>query len=165
MSANQKTIELSAELADELRKRFATAYTSIKESFDSSGTPTIDLSDGSEATTEDAVFIRTAPRSWALTKDVLGLAQTVYTPSVIQIVTEAGTGGNASCFAAYVSKAHVLALLETVGARGTRVEYWETANGTIPNTVTPAADPTQLSGATLIASFEASLYFPLQSSQ
>jgi hypothetical protein len=161
MSVNKKVQELSAELADELRKR-ASSYTSIVESFDTAGMPTIALDDGSEATTEDSVFIRTTPRSWNLTNDVLGLPQTVYTPSVIQIVTETGTS-DTPWF--YQSFAHITAILGAVFFRGTRVEIWETAHGTVPNTVTPATDPTQLTGATLKTSYEASLYFPLQSSQ
>ena len=160
MSANKKALEISAELADELRKRVS-SYASIVEGFDTAGMPTIALDDGSEATTEDSVFIRVTPRSWPLTNDVLGLSQTVYTPSVIQIVTETGTTDRPWF---YVSIAHITAILGAVFQRGTRVEIWETANGTVPNTVTPAADPTQLSGATLKTSFE-SLYWPLLSSQ
>lgn len=160
MSANKKVLELSAELADELRKRVSD-YAQITEGFDSAGFPTILLGPATPATTNDTVYIRTTPRSWNLTNDVLGLPQTVYTPSVIQIVTEEGT---TDITAFYVTIAHYLAISGAVLQRGTRVELWETANGTVPSTVTPATDPTQLTGATLKASFE-SLYWPLLSSQ
>lgn len=160
MSANKKVLELSAELADELRKRVSD-YVQITEGFDTAQFPTILLGPATPATTNDTVLIRTTPRSWNLTNDVLGLPQTVYTPSVIQVITEQGTSDRPWF---YVSIAHITAILGAVYQRGTRVEIWETANGTIPTAVTPASDPTQLSSATLKSSFE-SLYWPLLSSQ
>ncbi len=85
MATSSKAIKLAAELADELRKRVSDYV--ITEGFDASGFPTISLTaDATPATTEDNVFIRVRPRDWALATDVLGTAQTVYTPSVIQII-------------------------------------------------------------------------------
>jgi hypothetical protein len=160
MSANKKCLELSAELADELRKRVSD-YVQITESFDSAGMPAITIGPATPATTNDTVYIRTTPRSWNLTNDALGLAQTVYTPSVIQLVTEEGTTDKPFF---YVTIVHMLAILGASLQKGTRLELWETANGTVPTTVTPGTDTTQLTGATFKASFE-SLYWPLLSSQ
>jgi hypothetical protein len=157
-STSTKSQKLALELSDELRQRVS-SYASIVDGFDANGFATISLNDGSAATTEDNVFICVRPRDWNLQKDIVNNTQPVYTPSVIQIAVEAGTGGNASCIAAYVSKAHWLALSSTCSKRGTRVEYWEETNGTVP-TIT-----TFNTGTKLIASFEPDLYFPLLSSQ
>lgn len=157
MPANKKALELAAELADELRKRFSVAYSSIVEGFDANGNPTIALNDGTPATTEDAVFIRITPRDWGLTKDVLGSAQTVYTPNTIQIAVEATATGLG--LAGFVSNAHALAIFNAIARRGCRVEYWQETNGTAPSVTTfDTANK-------LKATDEPSLYWPLLSSQ
>lgn len=155
MAANKKCLALAADLADELRKRVSN-YASIVESFDANGFPTIALDDGSAATTEDAVFIRVRPRDWPLATDVLGTAQTVYTPSVIQIAVEAPATGVG--LARFVSIAHAIAILASCVMRGARVEYWEEANGTIPSATTFNT------ASKLKTSFE-DLYWNMQSSQ
>lgn len=150
-----KALELSLELSDRLRKRVSD-YGQILDGFDSSGNPTIELDDATPATTEDAVFIKVRPRDWSLTKDVLGLAQTAYTPHVIQIAVEAPPSGVG--LGRFVSIAHLFAILLTVGEFGCRAEYWEETNGT------PPAVTTFDTAAKLKTSWE-SLYYPLLSSQ
>jgi hypothetical protein len=127
-----KQVKLADELVDELRKRVS-SYT-FTTGFDSNGWPTIALNDGSAATTEDNVFIRIRPRDWSLQKDVLGLDQTVFVPSVIQLAVEAPSSGLG--LARYVTIAHALAVLVTCAKRGTRLEYWEETNGTAPSVTT-----------------------------
>jgi len=155
MAANKKCLALAAELADELRKRVSN-YASFTESFDANGFPTISLNDGSAATTEDNVFIRVRPREWALATDVLGTAQTVYTPSVIQIAVEGPSSGVG--LGRFVSVAHLFAILNACGLRGTRVEYWSETNGTVPSATTFNT------ASKMLASFE-DLYWNMQSSQ
>jgi len=97
------------------------------------------------------------------------LSQTVYTPSVIQIVTEADTGGSFATkgLGGYITKPHLFQVLATIAERSARVEYWETANGQAPTVVTPGTDPTQFSSTgtpVLIDSWE-NLYWNIQSSQ
>lgn len=150
-----KALELSAELADRLRKRVSD-YASITEAFDANGNPTIALNDGTPATTEDAVFIRVEPRSWTLTKDVLGLAQTVYTPHVCKIAAEGPASGVG--LGRFVSVAHLFAILLTAGEFGMRTEYWEEPNGN------PPAVTTFDTAGNFKTAWE-SLYYPLLSSQ
>ena len=154
MATSKKALALANQLADELRNRLD--YTSIVEGFDSNGLPTIALSDGSAATTEDSVFIRVRPREWPLATDIIGNTQTVYTPSVIQIAVEGPSSGLG--LARYVSIAHALAILNACAIRGTLVEYWEETNGTAPSATTFNT------GSKLKASFE-DLYWNMQSSQ
>jgi len=156
MAANKKALALAAELADELRKRVS-SYASILEGFDGSGNPTIQLSDGTPATTEDTVFIRIVPRDWTLTKDVLGTTQTVYTPNVIQVAVEGPASGLG--LERFVSVAHAVAINNAVARRGCRVEYWEEPNGAAP------AATTFNTASNLKASDEPSLYWPMLSSQ
>lgn len=151
---SQKANELAQELYDELIKR-CPEYTNAVLSYDSNGNPTIELDDGSPATTEDNVFIRLMPRDWSLIKDVLGLAQNVYTPTTIQVAVEAnGTTG----LGHYVSQAHLFAIITSIAERGARFEYWEETNGTIPSVTT-------FNTASKLKTYHESLYFPLLSSQ
>ncbi len=156
MATSSKAIKLAAELADELRKRVS-SYASIVEGFDSNGFPTIALSDGSAATTEDSVYIRVRPRDWALATDVLGTAQRVYTPSVVQIAVEGPASGLG--LGRYVSIAHLWAVIITCGKRGARTEYWEETNGTAPSVTTFDT------ASKMLASQEPELYYPLLDSQ
>ena len=155
MATTKKALAIRDELIDALRKRVSN-YGSIVEGFDSSGNPTIALNDGTAATTEDNVFIRVTPRDWALTKDILGSAQQVYTPHVIQLAVE--TSATATGIMDYASVAHAIAILGEVVERGCRFEYWEETNGTIPSATTFDT------ASKLKASYE-SLYWPMLSSQ
>jgi len=151
-----KQVKLADELVDELRKRVSTYI--ITTGFDANGWPTISLTnDATPATTEDNVYIRVRPRDWNLQKDVLGLDQTVFVPSVIQLAVEAPSSGVG--LGRFVGKARLLALLLTCGKRGTRFEYWEETNGSIP------AVTTFDTGSKMIASQEPDLDWPLLSSQ
>ncbi len=151
-----KQVKLADELVDELRKRVSDYV--FTTGFDANGWPTISLTaDATPATTEDNVFIRIRPRDWNLQKDVLGLDQTVFVPSVIQLAVEAPASGVG--LARFTSIAHALSLLTTCSKRGTRFEYWEETNGTVP-TIT-----TFNTGSKLKASIEPELYWPLIESQ
>jgi len=157
MPTNYKAHALFAELVDELRKRVSD-YASITESVDANGFDVVTLAaDATPATTEDIVVIRVRPRTWDLTKDVLGSAQNVYTPSVIDVATE--VSGVATGIMDYVSVVHALAVLTTCAKRGTRLELWEETNGTIPSATTFNT------AGKLKTSIEPELYWPLLASQ
>jgi hypothetical protein len=151
-----KQVKLADELVDELRKRLS-GYI-VTTGFDASGWPTISLTaDATPATTEDNVFIRVRPRDWALQKDVLGLDQTVFVPSVIQLAVEGPSSGVG--LGRFVSVAHLWALILTCGKRGTRIEYWSETNGTVPSVTTFNT------AAKMLASQEPELDWPLLASQ
>jgi hypothetical protein len=151
-----KQVKLADELVDELRKRVS-SYANIATGFDSNGWPTIALNDGAPATTEDSVFIRVRPRDWNLQKDVLGLDQTVFVPSVIQIAVEGPSSGVG--LGRYISVAHLWAIILTCGKRGTRIEYWSETNTTAPSVTTFDT------ASKMLASQEPDLDWPLLSSQ
>ncbi len=158
MATTKKALELSAELADELRKT-CSDYASITESSDASGNPLITLAaDATPATTEDIVVLRVRPRTWELAKDVLGSSQTVYTPHVIDVACESSAVDTTGLLD-YVTLAHALKILAAVAKRGTRVEYWQEAIGTIPSVTTFDT------ASKMKTSVEPELYWPLLSSQ
>lgn len=152
-----KAIELSAELADELKKRCPSLL--VTESADASGNPVITVSaDATPAFGEKVIVIRTTGIDWSLAKDVLGLASPVYTPHVIQICTEKNYEGATDSVLDILGPTELLPVLLTVGKRGTRVEWYRTANGTVPSTAA-------MISANLAAAHEADLYSGMQSSQ
>lgn len=159
MTTSTKATKLAADLADELRQRLGTTYASIVEGFSADGYSTISLSDGSAATTEDNIFIVVRPRDWNLQVDIVGHAQPVYTPSVIQLAVEARTGVTTHGLGQYVTSVHALTVLAACLKRGARFEYWEETYGTIPSITTFNT------AAKMIASNEPDLDWPLISSQ
>src|SRR6266446_6046250 len=85
----KKALVLSRELANKLTVRFVgpTALL-VREGFDASGNPTINIDDGTPATTEQAVFVRTLEQP-SIGLNSIGLAQDSFGPHVIQVVIEA----------------------------------------------------------------------------
>lgn len=128
-----KSQALAHDLADELKKRlpFLTTTITVKEGADSNGDATISIDDGTPATTEKVVFIRVKAIDWALSTNGVGLPSEVYSPSVIQIATEAvATNGT------YLAVDDIFKLLGTCLKRGARTEWWQETNGTIPSVTT-----------------------------
>lgn len=149
---SSKSQELAQEIADELRKRctvaWLTSLITLQQSFDANGDATIQISDATPATTEKVAFIRVKAQDNTLVKDVLGLAQTVYTPSVVQVATEAvATNGS------FLTAQNLIDLLGTCLARGARTEWWQETNGTPPSVTTFNT------AAKLLATYEPNLYF------
>lgn len=153
MATTHKAISMARDLADALRKRLPSK--TVTESFDTDGSPLIAIDDGSPATGEENVLLKVRPLDWPLAKDVLGLAQTVFTPHVIQMATEAEADADASVI--ILSRQTLLHVLGEVLGKGCKVEWYESAN-----TVVPVAG-TFIAG-NLKASYD-SLYWPMVSGQ
>ncbi len=154
-----KALQLSAELADELRKRVKATLPYCVESTDSDGNPVITLSaDATPAAGEKVIVIRTKPMDWPLAKDVLGLAAGKFTPHTVQICTEANYAGATDSVADILTMVELMPVLLTVGSRGTKVESYVSTNGTVPST-------TVLDDATKKVAEYANLYWSLQAQQ
>jgi hypothetical protein len=158
MSTTKKAIELSAELADELRKRFGTIFTSIVEGSDSNGNPTIVMSDGTPVAGEQNVVVRTKAMPWTLATDVLGLAAGRYTPHVIDVCVEASTV--AGC--PLVLASTLIPLMATVTKRGTQVDTYLTAHATVPSV---ANLDTLVTAGTIDSSYQPELYWGMLAMQ
>jgi hypothetical protein len=133
MATTYKSQAIAHELADRLKKRlaFLTSTITLKEGVDSSGNPTISIDDGTAATTEKNVFIRVQPIDWALATDILGLSANEYAPHVCQVATEAVTTNGT-----YLSPDDLMQLLLTCASMGTKMEWWQETNGTVPTVTT-----------------------------
>jgi hypothetical protein len=145
-----KAIEMAHELADKMKLRFASKV--VTESFDTDGLPLITINDGTPATTEVNIVIKIAMYNWPLAKDVLGNAANIYAPLVCQIATETDSASN------YLG-VNVLALIGELALRGLGIDWYKSANGTVPTASTFAT------ATNLVASFSPDLYNRLTSQQ
>jgi len=150
----QKALELAHEIADKLKLRFAGKV--VTEGFDTDGLPTITVNDGSAATTEMNIFVKVNLQSWPLAKDILGNAANIYAPLTVQLATEAPAAG--SGVGVYLTVQNVLDIAGELILKGSRVEWYQSTNGTVPTASTIAA-------ANLKGSFQPDLYNPLTNQQ
>jgi len=150
----QKALELAHELADKLKLRFSGKV--VTEGFDTDGLPTITINDGSAATTDMNIFIKVSMLNWPLAKAVLGNAANIYVPLQLQMATEAPAAG--SGVGVYLSVQNALDLVGEVAFRGVAVQWYQSANGTVPSAATLVA-------GNLKASFSPDIYNPITNQQ
>lgn len=118
--ATEKSISWRDELAAEIKIRLsALAQT---KAFSSDGSPNLLIGTGS--TDSDSAFVKISAVA-TIAKDVLGLAQNVYTPHVCQVVFETSSTG--------ATDATRYTLWATLALKGIRVELYEVAHGTGPS--------------------------------
>lgn len=148
MATTKKAVDLAFDYVSELNQR-STLAASI--SYDTDGSPLIKVGDGSAG--DKGGIVKYAPIDWPA-KDILGLTSQIYTPHVCQIAVEAvsSAGAEPNDWATKVL------LLGLALSRGTRVEIYESANGTAPSAAT-------IDAANLKATWEASAQFPMIDSQ
>jgi len=149
-----KAQALAHDLADELKKR---STLTLVEGFDANGDPTIALGDGVAG--HKNFFIRVKAIDWSLSKNVIGLTSEVFTPHVIQFATEKNYEATTDNVLDILGPTELLPVLGSILARGTKVEWYRSTNGTAP-TVTTINDSTKLS-----ATYEAHLYWTMKSGQ
>jgi hypothetical protein len=152
-----KAEQLLNSLGDELKKS-ARALVQTR-SVDGNGDHVLTLSeDATPAAGEKVIVIRSKAIDWPLSKDVLGLPSVMFTPHVIQICTEANYEGADDTVLDILGPAELLPVLLTVGKRGTKVEWYVSANGDVPSTA-------EMTAANLAAEYHAELYHGMQASQ
>lgn len=76
------------------------------------------------------VIIKVLPQPWPTATDIVGNAANVYSPTEIQIVTEANPASGAG--ADDLTPQQVLYILGAIMQPGTRVEWYQSAAGTAP---------------------------------
>lgn len=149
MATTKKALAMAEELVSELKQRQSAL--AVVMSFDTDGNPLVKI--GSGAVGAKGGLVKIMPIDWPLAKDILGLASQVYTPHKILLAVEANE-------AAAVAEADVndwqtkLTMLGALLARGTRLEVYESANGTGPTVGTMI--PGNLKGA-----YDPSAQYPL----
>lgn len=136
MATSAKAHMIAAELLDRLKRRPSIKDLAMVSAVDVDANPYLAIGAGSPGGRNAIVKVR--PVDWSLAKDVLGLAQAIYTPHVIQVVAEANPAGGAG--ADVLSAGDLLDLLAQCGAMGCIVELYNSANGDSPDLddITPA---------------------------
>lgn len=143
MATTSKALELSAELADELHRRSPLLV--ITQSKDSNGDPVLTISaDSTPVAGEKVLVVRTKPIDWSLFQNSIGQAMQVYTPHVMQLCTEANYAGTSDNVADILTPAELGLVLLMIGKRGSRVEWYVSANGTVPSTAEMTSSNLQL---------------------
>lgn len=150
MSTLKKTLVISREVANRLRIRFGQSPSLlVREGFDSSGNPTVNIDDGTPAAGEQAVFMRTIENP-SIGTNAVGIAQDSFGPNTSQIVLEATAADAANSL---LRDVHKLRLMGEVLRMGTKVEVYLVANGVAPSV-------SGILPANLVGTFQ-DLYFPL----
>ncbi len=150
----KKALVLSRELAKVLTVRFAGTAgaglaTLVREGFDASGNPQMNIDDGTPATTEQAIYLRIIENP-SIGLNSIGLAADSFGPHTIQIVWEATA---ASAAVSLVTDVNKMRLLGEVLRLGTKVEIYMATAGAAPVVGDIVA-------AKLVATFQ-DLYNPL----
>ncbi len=129
----KKALVISRELANRLTIRFAGTAgaglaTLVREGFDASGNPTMNIDDGTPVTSEQCVFVRVLEQP-SIGLNSLGLAQDSFGPHVIQVVIEASA---ATPTINRLTALNQMKLFGEVLKMGTKVELYHTPTGAAP---------------------------------
>lgn len=137
---------ISRELTDVLRKYVVKTLPVVTESADADGNPVVTYSaDATPAFGEKVVVIRVRPIQRPTAKDSLGLTGITPNGHSIQICTEKNYEGATDTVLDILSPLQLLPVLVECGRRGSYVEWFQTANGTVPSS---SAMDTQIAAGT-----------------
>lgn len=126
-----KAVAIARELIDLWTKEVSASFASIAETFDASGNPLITLSDGTPVAGEKVVVVRVRPIPWTAT-DVLGNTSQVYCPHVVDFCTETNAAGTPNI----LTTVELLPVIGEIVKRGCLVNWYQTANLTVPDSTT-----------------------------
>jgi hypothetical protein len=150
--SSQMAIATIRELQDRWAKELASTLPTQVVSADSSGNPVLTLSaDATPATGEKVVVIRCLPVVGPGFTDVLGSTQTIFSPMRLQICTELNYAATTDNVADILTAVELLPVIAGCAKRGMVVEWYQSANGTVPST-------TQISSTTLKATWQPNLF-------
>lgn len=155
MATTQKALSMANDIVSELSQRQSALAVSL--SFDTDGSPLIQVGAGTAGSAGG--IIKVQPISWPNALDVLGLTAQIFHPHVIKLGLEANYAGTNDNIADINTAAQLTLLMGIVLTRGTRVEVYQSTNGTAPSATT-LADSTKL-----VASWEPNAQYPMVSSQ
>jgi hypothetical protein len=154
--ASMKSFEMSREIADVLRKKPSLAGLAFTETTGTANDPIISIGPGT--TRGKNVVIRLTELTNPTATDSLNLTAGKYGPHVAQLATEANFAGTTDNIADNIPRQMLLDVLGEVIKRGSRVEWWEEADGTAPS------ETTYNTASKLKASWAFSSYWPLAGS-
>lgn len=118
----QKALSIAHKLKAELLLRPVLSGLTIVEGLDAtSGDPVITI--GTLSTTGNAcAYIKVAPVSWALAKDIFGNAQQVYAPHSVKLLKEAPPGSG-------LTAGEILQIEAACAATGCEVRLYQSTSG------------------------------------
>lgn len=159
MATSAQAEAIAKDLADKLTSRqpFAAgqATLTVTLSYDTDQNPLISIGPGTTLTR--SAVIKVMPESWANAKDSLGNTAPQYCPHVIMIAKEANYVGASDNVVDGLKSFDILAIYGASLLYGTKVEVWESANGTPPTASTFGT------ASNKVADFYPQHYRPLQS--
>lgn len=134
-TTSYKAYAIEQQLADKLKKFVAATLPVAVETADADGNPVLTLSaDATPAFGEKVIVIRVMPIQRPTAKDSLGNAGITPSAHVIQICTEKNYEGATDSVLDILGPAELLPTLVECGRIGAQVEWYRTANGTVPST-------------------------------
>jgi hypothetical protein len=157
MATTAKAVAIMRELKDKVSKRVAATMSYAVSSADASDNPVLTLSyDATPATGEKVVVLRVRPITWT-SKDVMGNADTMFTPNYVDVCTEANYAATNDNIADILTPAELLPVIGECIQTGCMVNWYVSPNGTVPATA-------QMTTAQLGATYQA-LYFGASKAQ
>lgn len=160
MATSYKAQAIAHQLADWLKARLNGGLT-VTEAFSTvDQNPYILVNDGSPVAGEANFVIKVLAQPWTTAQDVLGLTANVYSPTIVELCTEAGPSSTVD--PSGVTAKYLMLVLNQISQMGTHIDWYETANATAP---TIGALPSEGGSATLKTSWDPDLYRPLISQQ
>lgn len=137
MATAPKAFALIADIASELSLRSSVSALAQTQSTDTDGFPTLLV--GAASTTAEGFFLKIAPET-SLFKDAIGNTQVKYTGLVAQVVFEANYAGSSDGVADVQKWTSKLPIIAMLGAKGLKIEVYESSNGTAPTAAGIAAN-------------------------
>jgi hypothetical protein len=132
MATTQKSLNMAADMAAKLTVKSAPML--VTQSSDSDGNPVLTVSaDATPVAGEAVIVIRIKPETHSEAKDLFGNAAINYGPHVIQLCTEANFAGATDNVADILTLAQLAPVMDEVFGRGCTVEWYQTANATVPS--------------------------------
>jgi len=131
MSTTAKALSIAADLVSNISMRLPTMV--VTRSFDANQDPVITVSaDATPAAGEAVMVIRVTNELNGNAKDLFGNTAANYSPHKLQLCTEANFAGVTDNVADVLTVAQLAPVLGELYSRGVTVEWYQSANATLP---------------------------------
>jgi len=135
MSVTAKSLQIHTECMDKVKIQVAATLPVATDSFDSNGFAVTTLSaDATPATGEKVIVVRTNVIGATGAKDIFGNTAADYSHHVIQFCTEKNYESTTDNVLDILAPAELLPLICEAARVGCYVEWYRSANGTVPAT-------------------------------
>jgi hypothetical protein len=133
MATTTKALATARELIDIWTKKVGSTLPVIVQTYDASGNPVITLSaDVDPAFGEKVVVVKISPIAWTAT-DIVGHSVPNFTPHQIDLCTEMNYAATTDNVADILTPVELLPIIAEISKRNMIVNWFQTANGTVPS--------------------------------